>query len=159
MPEESSINVCIYAGGGDNEIECANIPIDATLPFCIISKRWVDHLGVKYNPAQKTSVTDATGAAHSIIGNVDLLWHRTSLTKSNPEKFLVVDSKTQLIKMRKNAISKGKEKEVDTVGLKKQTEGKLGRRRLSASCLIGPSQLTNSVFHRRKTSTRKEGRG
>ena len=122
---EERLNLVIYADTQEEPIPLKDVRIDRTLQECIISKALVNRLGLegKYNVTPSKIIKDAEGKAHSIIGDVHLKWHRPESRKTRPQKFLVVDSMSEIIILSADAHPKAKELDVHTLGLEKQTDG------------------------------------
>ncbi|KAL8829368.1 MAG: hypothetical protein Q9191_002055 [Dirinaria sp. TL-2023a] len=120
----SSIDLSIYADTSEI-VDLDNVPVDQTLSDCIVSKALVDHLRPdgQYNPIQPVTIRDSDNRLHSVIGNVDLKWRKKDTYKTRHQKFSVVNSSAEFVRMDKNALPKAKEADIiDTLGLQKQTD-------------------------------------
>lgn len=119
---EATIDLSIYT----DKLKVFNrdkVPVDRALQVCIISKAVVvNRLDVEYNPIQKRSIKDATSTVHSLIGNVELQWHKKDSCKTQIHTFYVVDSTSEWVRMGMNAVPKPSESDVDTLGLQNQTD-------------------------------------
>ena len=123
-PMEATIDLSIYT----DKFKFFNqdqVPVDRSLEDCIISKAVVvNRLNVQYNPIPTRSIKDATSNVHSLIGKVELQWHKKDTFKTQIHTFYVVDSMSEWVRMGMNAVPKAKEPDIDTLGLQKQTDGR-----------------------------------
>lgn len=121
-PMESSIKINIF--GNKKAIDdLPDVPVDKSLQACLISKSLVNRLGVPYEAIPTTSITDSTGRMHTVIGKVELRWHRRGSAKSHDERFSVVDSLATVVILGASALPKSSESDVHPIGLNEQTEG------------------------------------
>jgi len=121
-PMESSIKINILS---NEEVvdDLPDVPVDKILQACLISKALVHRLGVHYEAVPKSSVTDSTGRTHTVIGKIELRWHRRESARSHHQRFSVVDTLSTDVILGASALPKGKESDVHTLGLNQQTEG------------------------------------
>lgn len=121
-PMETSIKINILS---NEEVvdDLPDVPVDKHLQACLISKSLVHRLGARYEAVPKLSVTDSTGRTHAVIGKVELRWHRRESSRSHLQIFSVVNALSTHVILGASALPKGKESDVHTLGLNKQTEG------------------------------------
>lgn len=119
---ESSIKINILS---DEEVitDLADVPVDKSLQTSLISKALVERLGTSYNASSTSSVVTSGGRSYNIVGTVKLSWHRRESAKSHPETFSVVDSKSALVVLGRNALPKDKEPDIHPLGVEQQSEG------------------------------------
>ena len=88
---ETTIKINIF---GNKEVAEAlpAVPVDKTLQASLVSKSLVNRLSVPYEGTPASTVTDSTGRKHTVMGKVELRWHRSDSTKSQTQRFSVVDS-------------------------------------------------------------------
>ena len=92
----------------------------------MISKSVLARLGVAYEQCHERLVTDSYKKVHPPVGKIDLRWHETNKAKSFLETFFVVESMNPSVVLGGRAIldaNQGKEHEIHTLGLKRQTAG------------------------------------
>ena len=148
---ESNIDVTIF--GDTEEIEEAtNADVDKALPISIISEGLVERLRAEKLPCQRPPVQDSKGKKFSPIGQVNLLWHRKNVARTNPQKFFVVEMSGKDVIFGADVIPKDNAPDIHTLGLKPQTAGK------TATCvymLVGIPSTDRPFKLRREKAARK----
>jgi len=121
-PMESTIEINIFSNG-EAAGDLPGVPVDKSLQACLISKSLVNRLRVSYEATPGSTVTDATGRTHTVIGKVELRWNRRDSAKSHPQRFLVVDSLPTHVILGASALPKSRESDVHPTGVGPQSEG------------------------------------
>ena len=121
---ESNIAIIVF-GDTEEKEQPTNAVVDRSLPVSIISKAMIEELQAKPKPAQQDPVKDSKGKVYTPIGKVDLLWHRTTTSRTNQQTFFVVDLSGLVVIFGANAIPTPEDSSsnIRTVGLKTQTDG------------------------------------
>ncbi|KAL8703096.1 MAG: hypothetical protein Q9201_003710 [Fulgogasparrea decipioides] len=99
---------------------------DEALQCSVISQEMINRLRVTYTPGQKAVVKDSRNVQHSLVGKVDLRWHRKGQGKSHPETFFVEDSATPMVILGATAFQKSYQlagANAFPVGVEQQTGG------------------------------------
>lgn len=116
----SGVDVAVFA---DTEeiVKVDNVLVDESLPMSLISKSMVNDLGVEYEAAEHGDCQDEdSDEVKTIIGKVELQWHRRGSGRSHRELFNVVDTTSSLFVL-KSLPKEGSE--VFSFGLDQVTEG------------------------------------
>ena len=121
--QSDSIEIVVFGDTEETE-QLTNAKVDRGLPISIISRAMTERLRAKPKLTQKVLIKDSKGKAYTLIGEVDLLWHRRTATRTNPQTFFVVDLSGLVVILGANAISPDSSSYINPVGLKTQTDGK-----------------------------------
>ena len=119
---ESNIEITVFGDTEERE-QSTNAEVDRDLPISIISRTMVERLQAKIKPAQQGPVKDSKGNVYTPVGKVDLLWHRKMASRTNSQRFFVVDLSGLSVIFGANAIPPDSSSNIHTVGLKPQTDG------------------------------------
>ena len=120
---ESNIDVIVF--GDTEEIEEAlNADVDKALPISIISEGLVERLRAEKKPCHRPPVQDSKGKKFSPIGQVNLLWHRKNVPRTNQQKFFVVEMSGKDVIFGADVIPRDNAPDIHTLGLNSQTDGK-----------------------------------
>ena len=121
---ESNIDIIVFGDTEERE-ESTNAKVDRDLPISIISRAMVERLGAEPKPSQQGPVKDSKGKLYTPIGKVDLLWHRKTASRTNPQTFFVVDLSGIVVIFGANAIPPPPDSSsnIHTLGLNTQTDG------------------------------------
>ena len=121
---ETSISITVFGDTEETE-ESTIAQVDNALQVSLISRAMVERLRVyyEYNPPRYGPITDSRNRTHRPVGETKLRWHRNGSPKSHPHVFRIVDGLTPDVILGATALPKGKENDVSTLGLSRQTDG------------------------------------
>ena len=124
MPKEECVDITIISDA-EKTISLNNVPADKSLDAYLISKAKAELLSAPYmgTTTLQTSVTDSKGHKHTVIGKVELGWHKRDSSKSFRCDFLVVEVLSTGAMLGKDTLQKAKESTAHPIGLNKQTAG------------------------------------
>ncbi|KAL9008387.1 MAG: hypothetical protein Q9173_006483, partial [Seirophora scorigena] len=113
---------------GESEHSAGSIKAQAemSLPYSIISKKFLTNICVPYTPCTKGPVHDSKNVRHAPVGRVNLRWSKKEKGKSHAETFYVVDRAQPLVILGATAyegdiLSAGQK--MQPIGLKQQMAG------------------------------------
>ncbi|KAL8950146.1 MAG: hypothetical protein Q9222_003800 [Ikaeria aurantiellina] len=126
MESQTNIDITVFPDGDEPEGSDGSIMAqsDHTLKYSIISKGMLNKLKLGCTACQKETIKDSRNNSFSLMGKVDLRWHKKDLGVSHAETFYVVATTTPLVILGATAFagsSQSNPTNVHPVGLNKQT--------------------------------------
>ncbi|KAL8775247.1 MAG: hypothetical protein Q9209_000253 [Squamulea sp. 1 TL-2023] len=94
------INIILFPRNGNRSV-VLHADVDKDMLHPILQKSVLDILELQYTPCTALQIKDKKGRNHTLIGCVDLVWHKTGYHTEHDETFYVVESGSPDIVLRK----------------------------------------------------------